>query len=37
MIEESSVLGESGIGLTWDTREEEDIQIEDLDDLFGSC
>ena len=32
-----SILGESGVGLTWDTREPEDIQIEDLDDLFGAC
>ncbi|KAL9128374.1 MAG: hypothetical protein Q9217_002928 [Psora testacea] len=32
-----SVLGDSGMGLTWDTREPEDIQIEDLDDLFGAC
>ena len=33
----SSILGESGMGgLTWDTREPEDIQIEDLDDLFGA-
>ena len=37
MQESTSVLGESGIGLTWDTREPEDIQIEDLDDLFGAC
>ena len=33
----TSVLGDSGVGLTWDTREPEDIQIEDLDDLFGAC
>ena len=33
----TSILGESGIGLTWDTREPEDIQVEDLDDLFGTC
>ena len=31
-----SILGDSGAGLTWDTREPEDIQIEDLDDLFDS-
>lgn len=36
MQEPMSILGESGMGLTWDTRETEDIQIEDLDDLFGS-
>lgn len=33
----TSILGESAMGgLTWDTREPEDIQIEDLDDLFGA-
>ena len=32
-----SILGGPGVGLTWDTREPEDIQIEDLDDLFGAC
>ena len=37
MQESTSILGNSGIGLTWDTREPEDIQIEDLDDLFGAC
>ena len=31
-----SILGDAGLGLTWDTREPEDIQIEDLDDLFGA-
>ena len=31
-----SILGDSGVGLTWDTRESEEIQIEDLDDLFGA-
>lgn len=32
-----SILGDSAMGgLTWDTREPEDIQIEDLDDLFGA-
>lgn len=36
MKESISILGDSGIGLTWDTREAEDIQIEDLDDLFGA-
>ena len=36
MRETSSILGDSGVGLTWDTREAEDIQIEDLDDLFGA-
>ena len=33
----SSILSDSGIGLTWDTREQEDIQLEDLDELFGAC
>ena len=36
MQESVSVLGENRMGLTWDTREPEDIQIEDLDDLFGA-
>ena len=36
MKDSISILGESGVGLTWDTREPEDIQIEDLDDLFGA-
>jgi len=36
MKETISVLGDSGVGLTWDTREPEDIRIEDLDDLFGA-
>lgn len=36
MKESTSILGDSGVGLTWDTREAEDIQIEDLDDLFGA-
>ena len=36
MRESISILGDSGVGLTWDTREAEDIQIEDLDDLFGA-
>ena len=36
MKESMSILGNSGVGLTWDTREQEDIQIEDLDDLFGA-
>lgn len=36
MKESISILGDSGVGLTWDTREAEDIQIEDLDDLFGA-
>ena len=34
MEDSLSILGDSGAGLTWDTREEEDIRIEDLDDLF---
>ncbi|KAK4697187.1 hypothetical protein P7C71_g847, partial [Lecanoromycetidae sp. Uapishka_2] len=36
MEESMSILGDSGASLTWDTREPEDIQIEDLDDLFGA-
>lgn len=36
MKDSISILGDSGVGLTWDTREAEDIQIEDLDDLFGA-
>lgn len=36
MKESVSILGDSGVGLTWDTREADDIQIEDLDDLFGA-
>ena len=34
MEEPVSILGRQASGLTWDTREPEDIQIEDLDDLF---
>ena len=36
MKESISILGDGGVGLTWDTREQEDIRIEDLDDLFGA-
>ena len=36
MKEPISILGDNGAGLTWDTREPEDIRIEDLDDLFGA-
>lgn len=36
MQETTSILGNDGMSLTWDTREPEDIQIEDLDDLFGA-
>ena len=36
MKESISILGDNGVGLTWDTREAEDIQLEDLDDLFGA-
>ena len=36
MKESISILGDNGVGLTWDTREAEDIQVEDLDDLFGA-
>lgn len=35
MTESISILGNEGGGLTWDTREPENIQVEDLDDLFG--
>lgn len=35
MTESMSILGNEGGGLTWDTREPENIQVEDLDDLFG--
>lgn len=36
MQDTMSILGNEGTGLTWDTREPEDIQIEDLDELFGA-
>ncbi len=36
MKESISILGDNGVSLTWDTREPEDIRIEDLDDLFGA-
>ena len=36
MEESISILGNNGVGLTWDTREPENIQVEDLDDLFGA-
>lgn len=36
MKESISILGDSGHSLTWETREPEDIRIEDLDDLFGA-
>jgi hypothetical protein len=36
MKETISILGDNGVSLTWDTREPEDIRIEDLDDLFGA-
>ena len=31
-----SILGDNGAGLTWDTREPEDIRMEDLDELFAA-
>lgn len=36
MKETISILGDSGHSLTWETREPENIRIEDLDDLFGA-
>lgn len=36
MKESMSILGNNRTSLTWDTREAEDIRIEDLDDLFGA-
>ncbi len=36
MKESISILGDSGHSLTWETRESENIRIEDLDDLFGA-
>lgn len=36
MKESISILGDNGHSLTWETREPEDIRIEDLDDLFGA-
>lgn len=34
MKEPISILGNRAGALSWDTREQEDVQIEDLDDLF---
>ena len=34
---EDVTMQESWTGSTWDSMEPEDIQIEDLDDLFGAC
>ena len=31
-----SILGNQSTSLTWDTREADDVRIEDLDDLFGA-
>ena len=36
MGEPESILGDTGFGLTWDTREPENIQLDELDDLFGA-
>ena len=36
MKDSISIMGTSGAGLTWDTREPENIRIEDLDELLGA-
>ena len=36
MKESESILGDTGFGLGWDTREPEHIGLDELDDLFGS-
>ena len=36
MEEPFSVLGDRGFGLGWDTREPENIGLDELDDLFGA-
>ena len=33
--ESISILGDHGFGTTWDIREPENIELEELDDLFG--
>ena len=37
MRDSISILGDEGAGLTWDTREPENILVEDLDELFDAC
>ena len=37
MKDSISILGGEGAGLTWETREPDNIQVEDLDDLFDAC
>lgn len=36
MKESNSILGDSGFGVGWDTREPENIGLDELDDLFGA-
>lgn len=36
MEESISILGNRGFGTSWDVREPEHIEVEDLDDLFGT-
>lgn len=36
MRESTSILGDTGFGLGWDTREPENIGLDELDDLFGA-
>lgn len=36
MRESASILGDTGFGLGWDTREPENIGLDELDDLFGA-
>ncbi|MCJ1464614.1 hypothetical protein MMC07_003227 [Pseudocyphellaria aurata] len=35
MKEPISILGDGGFGVSWDVREPESIELEELDDLFG--
>lgn len=35
MKEPISILGDGGFGASWDVREPESIELEELDDLFG--
>ena len=36
MKESTSILGDTGFGSAWDTREPENIGLDELDDLFGA-
>lgn len=36
MQNSTSILGDSGFGVGWDTREPENIGLDELDDLFGA-